>query len=75
MLPLVGFDTHLDGLRRASAVFTGAMAGTDLTTPVPTCPDWSALDLLTHLGMVHRWATAVITGDAESAADPDALAE
>lgn len=73
--PLVGFDTHLEGVRRSSAVFAGAMAGTDPTAPVATCPDWNALDLLTHLGMVHRWATALITGDAEIAADPDALAE
>jgi uncharacterized protein (TIGR03083 family) len=28
----------------------------DLLTPVPRCPGWTVGDLLTHLGVVHRWA-------------------
>ncbi len=31
-----------------------------LTTPVPTCPDWTVRDLLLHTGRVHRWAADVI---------------
>lgn len=27
---------------------------------IPTCPGWSAADLLEHLGTVHRWAAATI---------------
>ncbi|MCZ7630675.1 MAG: maleylpyruvate isomerase family mycothiol-dependent enzyme [Microthrixaceae bacterium] len=27
---------------------------------IPTCPGWSAADLLEHLGTVHRWAAAMI---------------
>lgn len=73
--PLVGFDVHLSGIRRSGAVFAGALTGADLTTRVPTCPDWSALDLVAHAGMVHRWATAVIGGDAQAAGDPEAIAQ
>ncbi|GGB40140.1 hypothetical protein GCM10011492_33700 [Flexivirga endophytica] len=29
---------------------------------VPTCRDWSTLQLIAHTGMVHRWATGIITG-------------
>ncbi len=28
--------------------------------PVPSCPDWTVRDLVTHVGGVHRWATAVV---------------
>jgi uncharacterized protein (TIGR03083 family) len=44
------------------------VAGTD--APVPTCPAWQVADLVAHLGMVHRWATANLTG----AADPSGVA-
>ncbi|MEV5597810.1 maleylpyruvate isomerase family mycothiol-dependent enzyme [Streptomyces sp. NPDC052496] len=30
-------------------------AGAD--APVPTCPEWRVRDLLSHTGLVHRWAT------------------
>jgi uncharacterized protein (TIGR03083 family) len=31
-------------------------AGTD--APVPSCPGWTVGDLVRHMGLVHRWATA-----------------
>ena len=47
----------------------------DLDAPVPSCPDWSARDLIVHLGNVHRWVVqAMTTGNAEDplpAAAPD----
>jgi uncharacterized protein (TIGR03083 family) len=30
------------------------------TRPVPTCPDWTFTDLLTHVGRAHRWAAQII---------------
>ena len=41
-----------------------AIAGGELalTAAVPTCPGWTVRDLLTHMGTVHRWATAIVTG-------------
>ncbi|MER7847958.1 maleylpyruvate isomerase family mycothiol-dependent enzyme [Kitasatospora sp. NPDC096077] len=49
---------HLDALRREGALLADAAARTDLTAPVPTCPDWQVRDLLLHTGKVHRWAAA-----------------
>ncbi|MFJ8477175.1 maleylpyruvate isomerase family mycothiol-dependent enzyme [Kitasatospora sp. NPDC094011] len=49
---------HLDALRREGALLAEAAARTDLTAPVPTCPDWQVRDLLLHTGKVHRWAAA-----------------
>ncbi|GAB3646895.1 maleylpyruvate isomerase family mycothiol-dependent enzyme [Glycomyces tarimensis] len=41
-----------------------AIAGGELAlnSAVPTCPGWTVKDLLTHIGTVHRWATAIVAG-------------
>jgi uncharacterized protein (TIGR03083 family) len=36
-----------------------------LDAPVPGCPGWDVARLTGHLGRVHRWATASVTGRAE----------
>jgi uncharacterized protein (TIGR03083 family) len=30
--------------------------------PVPTCPEWTVRDLVTHVGTGHRWATDIVVG-------------
>lgn len=35
--------------------------GTDLTRPVPACPEWTMRQLITHVGRAHRWAAAIVT--------------
>ncbi len=42
-------------------------ADADLETPVPTCPGWSMARLVKHVGIVHRWATAVVATRATGA--------
>jgi uncharacterized protein (TIGR03083 family) len=50
--------TYLDHLERDSALFRAALAGCSPDAPVPSCPEWTAADLLWHLGEVqHFWAT------------------
>src|SRR5207253_3038416 len=63
---------HIAAVRRESAaVVTAARRGAD--APVPSCPDWTVGDLVAHLGVAHRWATANVGEpgpiDAELAAD------
>jgi uncharacterized protein (TIGR03083 family) len=41
------------------ALATAADAA-DLEAGIPGCPDWSVRDLLQHVGMVHRWAAAIV---------------
>lgn len=39
-----------------------ALAGAaDPGAPVPTCPSWSVATLVEHAGIVHRWATAIVS--------------
>ncbi|GAB7187614.1 maleylpyruvate isomerase family mycothiol-dependent enzyme [Kitasatospora sp. Ki12] len=49
---------HIDALRHEGTLLADAAARTDLSAPVPTCPDWQLRDLLRHTGHVHRWAAA-----------------
>jgi uncharacterized protein (TIGR03083 family) len=56
-------DQRCDAIGYAAEQLCGAAASAGLEAPVPTCPGWSVRDLLAHLGMVHRWATAHLTGD------------
>lgn len=57
-----------EGVGDATAVLRNNAAGAGLDAAVPTCPGWTVRDLVTHQGLVHRWATATIRG---VAARPD----
>ena len=50
-------DAHTDAIERESAAFVAAATEVDANARVPSCPDWTADDLLRHLGIVQRWAT------------------
>jgi uncharacterized protein (TIGR03083 family) len=47
-----------EGLGEAATVLRANAAAAGLDAPVPTCPEWTVLDLVAHQGMVHRWATS-----------------
>jgi uncharacterized protein (TIGR03083 family) len=39
-----------------------AVSGLAPTTSVPTCPEWTVRDLVTHVGTGHRWAAEIVEG-------------
>lgn len=56
------FDVYLDHIRHESARFRDVLAGCDPTARVPSCPDWTAADLLAHLtGVQSFWERVVRT--------------
>lgn len=57
---------RVDGERLAVAA---EQAG--LSAAVPTCPGWRITDLVRHLGGVHRWAAAHVTGQRRDPFGPD----
>jgi uncharacterized protein (TIGR03083 family) len=61
---------HLAALRDESVRFLTVLRGADLTRSVPTCPDWSAADLLWHLGEVQWFWASIVAGRLQS---PDSL--
>ncbi|HEX3931151.1 MAG TPA: maleylpyruvate isomerase family mycothiol-dependent enzyme [Nocardioides sp.] len=54
------FPTYLQHIRDESRTFRDTLAGCDPGTPVPSCPDWNAADLLWHLGEVQHFWTWMI---------------
>ena len=54
---------HLAGLSEAMRAFVRYADRAGLEAWVPTCPDWTVLDLVAHQGMVHRWAAALLGGE------------
>lgn len=76
-------DEHLTALRTSGTALRYAAAKAGLDAKVPTCPAWDVTKLVTHQGMVHRWAAANLRQDddhqtaasvAAAAAAPDLLA-
>ena len=59
----------VEHVRRESARFAACLAGADATARVPTCPDWSADDLLWHLAEVQLFWGAIVRDRLQ---DPDA---
>jgi uncharacterized protein (TIGR03083 family) len=53
-------DEYCDELDHEIDRFVEALASADTSARVPSCPDWTVLDLTRHLGTVHRWATKLV---------------
>ena len=59
--------------RQAAARFAAHARDAGLDAPVPTCPGWAVLDLVAREALVHRWATAVVSGQDPRTVDEAAL--
>nr|WP_202447903.1 maleylpyruvate isomerase family mycothiol-dependent enzyme [Streptomyces sp. SID5468] len=58
---------------RSTAFRAAVAAAPDLDVRVPTCPEWTLLDLVRHLGGRRRfWAATVAAGPAAAPAEPPA---
>lgn len=65
-MTLLSPETYLEHIRVESARFRSVLASCDPGAQVPTCPDWSAADLLWHLATVQRfWADVIVDRPAE----------
>lgn len=58
-------DVYLTHLREESARFRAVLTDCDPAAGVPSCPGWSAADLLWHLATVQRWWAEVLTARPE----------
>ncbi len=68
-VPRLEYADYLAHIRRDSARFREVLAGCDPAAPVPSCPDWSAVDLLWHLTDAELTAGCVTSLAADLAAD------
>jgi uncharacterized protein (TIGR03083 family) len=58
----VEVTAHVEALRHEGELMARATALSGPDAAVPTCPEWTARDLVRHLGGVHRWATGYVAG-------------
>jgi uncharacterized protein (TIGR03083 family) len=58
----LNLDEYLDAIEAAGDRLADIAAAAGLDTPVPTCPAWDVRALVAHQAMVHRWATAHVSG-------------
>jgi uncharacterized protein (TIGR03083 family) len=49
---------YLHAIRADAAALADAGEAAGPDARVPSCPEWAVADLLGHIGLVHRWATA-----------------
>lgn len=56
----LSLGTYLSHVRSESARFRDALAACDPDARVPSCPDWTAADLLWHLATVQHWWAEVL---------------
>jgi uncharacterized protein (TIGR03083 family) len=59
------FERCVQVIERAGGNLAAHASTVDLDSRVPTCPEWSVASLLTHQGMVHRWAASNLLLDDE----------
>src|SRR5690349_9494375 len=62
-------DDHLTALRHSGKALREAAAAAGLEAKVPTCPSWTVSALVSHQGMVHRWAAANLRRERDHDAD------
>jgi len=59
-------DFWTGALRTEGPAFRTAVSAADPHAPVPSCPDWTATDLVRHLGSIYAWVRGhVVRGSVE----------
>lgn len=57
-----------------NAAFAGLLHHADLSTSVPTCPEWSLEQLMRHVGRGDRWCAQIVGERSTAAVDPRSVA-
>ncbi|WP_167107228.1 maleylpyruvate isomerase family mycothiol-dependent enzyme [Mycobacterium sp. DL592] len=63
-----------DELITENAAFTELVCEADLSTTVPTCPDWTLGQLMRHVGRGDRWSAQIVAEQAMDVIDPRTVA-
>lgn len=64
-------DLYCDEIIGRTDALRAVLRGADLSTTVPTCPDWTLRDLAVHLGGAHRWVGEIVRTRATEAIPPE----
>jgi uncharacterized protein (TIGR03083 family) len=59
------FVQQCDALEIEIDHFAATLDAADISSAVPTCPEWVVEDLARHLGTIHRWAEYLVRNQSE----------
>ncbi len=58
-MPQLGTDQYFAEVEASTAGLAEILAEHDQSLPIPTCPEWTLRQLVTHVGRAHRWAAEI----------------
>jgi len=58
-MPQLTADRYAAEIKASTAGLAAILAKNDSSLPIPTCPEWTLRQLVTHVGRAHRWAAEI----------------
>src|SRR5260370_1935683 len=58
-MPQLVADWYVAEIAASTAELAEILAENDQSLPIPTCPEWTLRQLVTHVGRAHRWAAEI----------------
>jgi uncharacterized protein (TIGR03083 family) len=58
-MPQLSTDRYVAEIEASTAGLAEIVAEYDQSLPIPTCPEWTLRQLVTHVGRAHRWAAEI----------------
>jgi uncharacterized protein (TIGR03083 family) len=58
-MPQLSPDRYFAEIEASTAGLAEILAEHDQSLPIPTCPEWTLRQLVTHVGRAHRWAAEI----------------
>ncbi len=58
-MPQLTADRYVAEIEASTAGLAEILAEHDQGLPIPTCPEWTLRQLVTHVGRAHRWAAEI----------------
>jgi uncharacterized protein (TIGR03083 family) len=58
-MPQLTPDRYFAQIEASTTGLAEILAEHDQSLPIPTCPDWTLRQLVTHVGRAHRWAAEI----------------
>jgi uncharacterized protein (TIGR03083 family) len=58
-MPQLDADRYVAEIEASTAGLAEILAENDQSLPIPTCPEWTLRQLVTHVGRAHRWAAEI----------------
>jgi uncharacterized protein (TIGR03083 family) len=58
-MPQLNAEQYGAEIEASTAGLAEIVAEYDLSLPIPTCPEWTLRQLVTHVGRAHRWAAEI----------------